>query len=177
MTFEKENLIGMIRNLHNEKMNTRKGFSLIELLIAVLVICILAMAMMLASGSGRASADATVIINNLRGLRSACVAFYLMEMDRLGFAGTGGENNIALLAPYMSDPSILGGAYKFVISDDGYGEAKWWVGFDFDEGEKSDKVKEKLFGRARTLGLYGNEGGRFELFNKYDYKDVWMLAR
>ncbi|MCL2010363.1 MAG: type II secretion system GspH family protein [Synergistaceae bacterium] len=167
----------MYLDVFANRMNTRKGFSLIELLIAVLVICILAMAMMLAAGSGRSSADATVIVSNLRSLRSACVAFYLMERDNLGAAETSGENNIALLAPYMADPSILGGAYKFVIIDDGYGGAKWWVGFNFDEGEKSDKVKEKLFGRARTLGLYGESEGVYGLFDKYIYKDVWMLAR
>ena len=167
----------MYLDIFANRMNTRKGFSLVELLIAVLVICILAMGMMLAAGSGRVSAEATVIVNNLRNLRSACVA-YLTERDRSGSPEIGGENNIALLAPYISDSSILGGAYKFVISGDGYGKAEWWVGFNFDNVEKSDKVKERLFGKARTLGLYGENGdGNFQLFNKYDYKDVWMLAR
>ncbi|MEG1602950.1 MAG: prepilin-type N-terminal cleavage/methylation domain-containing protein, partial [Cloacibacillus sp.] len=55
----------------------RKGFTLVELLIVIIIIGILAGMMMLATAGVIAKAEATRIVSNLRTLKSAAIMYQL----------------------------------------------------------------------------------------------------
>ena len=65
----------------------RKGFTLVELLIIMIVLSILTGAMMLSSTKITASADASRIINNLVNIKNATIAWYFHNRDKVDEKG------------------------------------------------------------------------------------------
>ena len=68
----------------------RKGFTLVELLIVIVVIGILAGMMMLSSTEAVTSAKATKIISDMKHLQKAALAWYLDNYTRLGLTESDG---------------------------------------------------------------------------------------
>ncbi|MBR6901851.1 MAG: type II secretion system protein [Synergistaceae bacterium] len=63
--------------------SNRKGFTLVELLIVIVVIGVLSTMMMLSSTEAVSSAKAADIISNLRNIKTAALAFYADNIDAL----------------------------------------------------------------------------------------------
>ena len=63
--------------------SNRKGFTLVELLIVIVVIGVLSAMMMLSSTEAVSSAKAADIISNLRNLKTAVVSWYTDNLDRI----------------------------------------------------------------------------------------------
>ena len=60
----------------------RKGFTLVELLIVIVVIGILSAMMMISSSEAVASAKATNIVANLRAMQVAALSYYEEHSER-----------------------------------------------------------------------------------------------
>ena len=65
------------------KKSMRKGFTLVELLIVIVVIGILSAMMMLSSTEAVSSARAADIISDLRNLKTAALAMYADNIDAI----------------------------------------------------------------------------------------------
>ena len=156
----------------------RKGFTLVELLIVIVVIGILSAMMMLSSTEAVSSARAADIISDLRNLKTAALAFYMDNIDEVDAV----EGNIFVDGTASSDYkdtydsyvarvfTYLGNADKIRVdntddkeeyrysfgsethtSDTWYGGA-WYVWCKVTD----DRVREKLASRAVAVGLCGS---------------------
>ncbi len=63
--------------------NRKKGFTLVELLIVIVVIGILSAMMMLSSTEAVSSAKANNVISNIHNLKTATLAFYVDNIDKI----------------------------------------------------------------------------------------------
>lgn len=139
---------------------TRKGFTLVELLIVIVVIGILSAMMMLSSTEAVTSAKASNIVSNLRNLKTAALALYTDNMDKFN---TKGETNPAKedVFEYLNGGSDIPdkGQYDIVcVGTAPY--TTWFIKYDNKVGNTATadetKIGEKLKGRAKSLGLLKN---------------------
>ncbi|HOO65077.1 MAG TPA: prepilin-type N-terminal cleavage/methylation domain-containing protein, partial [Synergistaceae bacterium] len=91
----------------------RKGFTLVELLIVIVIIGILAGAMMMLMGSSSDKAEATKIISDLRTMKAGVLQYYA---DNSGYPATATGDNVTALESYV-DKELLRTTYD--LQNDG----------------------------------------------------------
>ena len=157
-----------------QRKGARKGFTLVELLIVIIIIGILAGAMMLVAGTSRDSAEASKIISDLRNMKAAAL-MWISENPSVG--GTQWEAlddsqaNLDQLNKYLDRP-LTYNAHPYIFkvqefaivtpdnpqtpeneySKDTLGEA-WVLGYDLTSARQG--VKSNLEKQAASAGLYG----------------------
>ena len=165
-----------------QRRGARKGFTLVELLIVIIIIGILAGAMMLVAGTSRDAAEASKIISDLRNVKAAAL-MWLAE-NPAGWTKEDWKNLEAhpeTLNRYLDKPLVAGQhRFKFVYDDgvvigtqlvtSGEGETAtteevdvkatvWFLGYDLATGTGyaavRDGVKNNLANQAGSAGLYG----------------------
>ena len=154
----------------------RHGFTMIEVLIALVLVGVLVAMMMMSSDEAEKSARAQNIINNFNQISKAVNSWYLDNLNRIVTNGTSGQYNVldtdgktklALkkfaqdrsdeITKYLSngntikitgkeDKSIKAGDYLLIDINYKY----WYVCYDTG---KDTRLREKLAGRANSLGL------------------------
>lgn len=142
----------------------RKGFTLVELLIVIVVIGILSAMMMLSSTEAVSSAKASNIVSNLRNLKTAALAMYVDNLDAFdgatalpttGFP-TGYTDWRSVLIKYLNaggSSNTVDTSYQMTITN-----GKWYV---YVNSIGDSRVSEKLAGRAKSVGLLDSTGAEF----------------
>ncbi|MDR2528773.1 MAG: hypothetical protein LBD04_07140 [Synergistaceae bacterium] len=133
------------------------------------------------------STEASNVVSQLRNLKAASMMFYADSMDVINSENANNAINAAgsvktLLGRYMDNPEMLSDLYLFrttTYSDLG---RKWFVGYNLSQVTAG--VKEKLAGKAKSLGLYSGTTantppaglGVKDVFTTAG-PSVWMVAR
>lgn len=157
----------------------RRGFTLVELLIVIVVIGILSAMMMLSSTEAVTSAKASNIVSNLRNLKTAALAMYIDNMDafdkgtatiKSGGSDSQSENSqsensgtteftIKNVVKYMNGGENFDEpGYDIEATESGKGD--WYLSYKI-QGTTSEKaqIAQKLKGRAKSVGLLKDDGG------------------
>jgi general secretion pathway protein G len=141
------------------KKRKARGFTLVELLIVIIIIGILAGALLLAAGAGTDKANATKIVSNMRGIKTAAVMKYADD-GNWDWVDSDIEN-ISDVTDYMDrDPNdsnlvsydITGtdsNSYIWVVAG-----AESGTGAIPGNGTNVTGVAEKLANMAEEVGLY-----------------------
>jgi len=137
----------------------RKGFTLVELLIVIVVIGILSAMMMLSSTEAVSSAKAAKIISDLRNLKTAVLAWYADNLDYVESSNfTNLNDNREAILKYLGDEGIKGD-YEFsdnandIGNDDAVRGKKVWYVWWIAEAQNDKKVIRKLAKRGKTAEL------------------------
>ena len=121
------------------------GFTLVELLIALLIMGILAGALLLVSSAGADKAQAMRVVSDLRNLKAAAVQ-YNASSGSWPFSVTD-------LSGYLDGPLECSGPVCYEVASS---EAGNFVGFKADLARVSSGVKERLKGMAEAVSLYSD---------------------
>ena len=150
----------------------RKGFTLVELLIVIVVIGILSAMMMLSSTEAVTSAKASNIVSNLRNMKTAVLAYVADHVDDFNSTKQLSTHDIL---PYLRKAETIGTDEKiegyWVINKDGVLYVACDLGNASICANDSEKtaVRNKLIGRAKTTGLkFADKADKTTLTNLAD---------
>ena len=163
----------------------RRGFTLLEMLTAIIVLVMLSAVMMVSTLGVTASADASNIINDMMQIKTAVLIWYKENSSRIvfndnqykiktngtiqffsGFIKDHGseimkyiDKNSSAVLHYKNDGTNNAGDYSLIAVNK---SKQWYVCCNLGEtGNNSDteapymKIKSKLAGNAKTFGLLG----------------------
>ena len=152
----------------------RRGFTLVELLIVIVVIGILSAMMMLSSTEAVSSARASNIISNLRNLKTAALAWYVDSLDVVEASGftLKDADHFKFVKHYLNNDT----ASDLTDYHIGENSIKQWFVY-YDKSKVDANVRLKLKGRAASTGLLKDTASTTA--NQYDGtdKNVYMLIR
>ncbi|MBR2208082.1 MAG: prepilin-type N-terminal cleavage/methylation domain-containing protein [Synergistaceae bacterium] len=153
----------------------RRGFTLVELLIVIIVIGILSAMMLLSSTEAVSSARAADIVSDLRNMKTAALEWYAenipyvqgkaKDSDGKKFSEVKLSGVKDKIKKYLGNDEIKSG-YSF---GDGVDDGTWYAWYEINDA----RVREKLLNRKDTVGLVGassgtaTSGGNFVKSSKY----------
>jgi general secretion pathway protein G len=122
-----------------------EGFTLVELLVALVIVGILAGALLLVSSAGADKAQAARVVSDLRNLKAAAVEFN---------ASSGRwPSAVADLSGYLDGPLECKGPVCYEVAS---GETGTFIGFTADLARAGAGLKDRLKGMAGSVALYSD---------------------
>lgn len=135
---------------------TRKGFTLVELLIVVAILATLTAAMTASISGSTAKAKAAMIANNVEVMKSAATQYYTDNMeDSSKLANATTKNVLDEYMPTWRDYQTGDINYK-AAQDSETGRKKWAVTVDFSNDGEAEEIKAAL-AKIKGYGNYNNE--------------------
>ena len=128
----------------------RKGFTLVELLIVIVVIGVLSAMMMLSSTEAVSSARASNIISNLRNWKTAALAWYVDHINTVDTTANfkfGTDVTSKDVAKYLNSQSAPG----YTLANDGKGG--WYIKYGGTDATLDANIVAKLNARRTSVGL------------------------
>ena len=136
----------------------RKGFTLVELLIVLIIIGVVASMALMNSGSGVSMSKATAMVSDLRTLKSAALMFYTASTDAKGSefnTAIGGSDPVYnLLGRYLANPEQFSDSSRWFFVCDGKGR-NWHVGASVDDADSA--ILEELSNMSKAAGLLAGD--------------------
>ncbi|MBQ7578327.1 MAG: type II secretion system protein [Synergistaceae bacterium] len=162
----------------------RKGFTLIEMLIVIVVIGILSSMMMLSSTESVSSAKAADIITSLNNIKIAALAHYIDSFDVYNTTANPDEGKmIACTKLYLQNADAINmqefsnsGGDFYSITTDSTNKKIWFVAYKFSSTGNTEQIRSKLAGRAHSAGLKSAASSTARDFQESD-TTVYMRIR
>lgn len=155
----------------------RRGFTLVELLIVIVVIGILSAMMMLSSTEAVSSARASNIVSNLRNLKTAALAWYIDSLDVVDKSDFKivDATHFPYVKHYLNNDTASDLTDYHIVEATNNNIKQWFVYYAKDKADAN--VRLKLQGRATSTGLL--KGTANTTANKYDgtNTNIYMLVR
>ena len=155
----------------------RRGFTLVELLIVIVVIGILSAMMMLSSTEAVTSAKASNIVSNLRNLKTAALACYIDSMDHFDANPTELPTKKRIVK-YLNSGTELPDSKDYEIVHDNTNN-EWFLKYTVT-GTTSEKtqIRQKFAGRAKSVGLLSAASTTAAVYTAAnDANDVYYFVR
>lgn len=136
-------------------MNRRKGFTMTEILVVVVILGILMTMMTTKTTEAIATTRASNIMANLKTMKKAAIAVYLKSRDQWEEVSV--SPDVKTVMDYMIDDAEYDGYMLYLkdfTKDKTAAECEWYVCYEFPKAvAENDSIKEKLSGRAASTGL------------------------
>ncbi|MBQ9433586.1 MAG: type II secretion system protein [Synergistaceae bacterium] len=147
---------------------TRKGFTLLELLVVIGVMGLMGSLAMVGGQQATDAARATNIADNLEKAASAMMMFYSDQADTINTSGITAANLATGASAYLKtalEDEAAENTYFVAVSAESNATAKWYVGYKFNTNDTAPRLI--LANKAERMGLYSLTTGESPAYAKY----------
>ena len=159
----------------NLKNKTRKGFTLVELLIAIIILGALASTMMLSAGNSVAAAKANTIISNMVTVKDAAVMYYSslhLSANISDFESKAGT----YLGDFQLNKRQGSATFKVVARDSD--TTKWYVQAIVEESDNDNAaIRDYLEKSASKSQLISTTNGSGTQYKAADGNTLYMQIK
>ena len=161
--------------MKNLMKKTRKGFTLVELLIAIIILGALASTMMLSAGNSVAAAKANTIISNMVTIKDAAVMYY----SSLHLSATVSDFE-SKAGTYLGDFQLnkRQGSATFNVVARESDSTKWYVKAVIEQSDNDrDAIKDYLARSASKSQLISTIDGSGTQYKAADGNTLYMQIK